>query len=97
MSEPYVSVNTCPECGRRALFALDQDGRTLYLDPEAQGGNLAALDDANHIASCRPAGPGTQLELGEYLVSLHACPLAPVFSLADRKRGEQPETRRRYA
>lgn len=97
MTEPYVSVNTCPECGRRALYALDQDGRELYLDPEAQGGNLAATDDENHIAWCRPAGPGTQLALGEYLVSLHACPLAPVITLADRKHREQPEKHRRYA
>jgi hypothetical protein len=97
VSEPYVSVNTCPECGRRALFALDQDGRTLYLDPEAQGGNLAALDDANHIASCRPGDPGTQLELGEYLVSLHVCPLAEVIPFAVPSQVRRTGANRRYA
>jgi hypothetical protein len=97
MSEPYVSVNTCPECGQRALYALDQDGRELYLDPEALGGNLAALDDANRIAWCRPAGPGTQLQLGEYLVSRHVCPLAKVIPLGVRATLRQTGANRRLA
>jgi hypothetical protein len=96
VSEPCVSVNTCPECRRPALYALDQDGRNLYLDPEAQDGDLAATDDLNHIAWCRPAKPGTQLELGEYLVSLHVCPIAPVIPLTARTR-TRLENRRRYA
>ena len=96
MTEPYVSVHTCPECGRHALYALDRDGWGIYLDPEARGGDLAALDDPNHVPWCRPAGPGTQLELGEYLVSLHVCPLAPVIPLTARTR-TRPESRRRYA
>jgi hypothetical protein len=96
VSEPYVSVHTCPECGRHALYALDQDGRGIYLDPEARSGALAAQDDSNHVPWCRPAAPGTQLELGEYLVSLHVCPIAPVIPLTARTR-TRPETRRRYA
>lgn len=96
MTEAYVSVHTCPECGRHALYALDQDGWDLYLDPQAQGGDLAAMDDSNHVPSCRPAAPGTQLELGEYLVSLHVCQLAEVIPLTARTR-PRPETRRRLA
>jgi hypothetical protein len=86
----------CPECGRAAVYAVDQDGYDLYLDPEAQDGDLAAADDPNHIAWCRPAKPGTQLELGEYLVSLHVCPIAPVIPLTARTR-TRLENRRRYA
>ena len=97
MTSPYVSVNTCPECGRHALYALDQDGYEFYLDPQAEGGSFAALDDPNHIAWCRPAAPGTQLQLGEYLVSPHVCPLAPVISLADHRRPEPPEDEWRTA
>lgn len=97
MSEPYVSVHTCPECGRHALYALDRDGWGIYLDPEAQGGDLAALDDPNHVPWCRPAKPGTQLELGEYLVSLHVCPLAVVLPFGARPRMDRTERRRRYA
>lgn len=97
MTGPRISVDTCPECGQHALYALDQDGFEFYLDPEARGGNFAALDDPNRIAWCRPAAPGTQLQLGEYLVSPHVCRLAPVISIAGRRRHEQPEIRQRYA
>ena len=89
-------TDPCPECGRPAVYALDKAGEEIYLDPEANDGDFAALDDPNHIAWCRPAKPGTQLELGEYLVSLHVCPLAPVIPLTARTRA-RPETRRRYA
>jgi hypothetical protein len=96
VSDAYVSVHTCPECGRHALYALDQDGWGIYLDPEARDGDLAANDDSNHVPWCRPAKPGTQLELGEYLVSLHVCPIAPVIPLTARTR-TRFESRRRYA
>jgi hypothetical protein len=79
-----------------AVYALDRDGYEFYLDPEADGGNFAALDDGNRIAWCRPAEPGTQLQLGEYLVTPHVCPLAEVIPLTARTR-TRPESHRRYA
>lgn len=93
---PY-EVDRCPECGGSAVYALDKAGEEIYLDPETVGGDMAALDDPNRIAWCRPAKPGTQLELGEYLVSLHVCPLAVVLPFGSRPRMDRPEKRRRYA
>jgi hypothetical protein len=74
----------CPECGGTAEYALDKDGYEFYLDPEADGGSFAALDDGNRIAWCRPAEPGTPLRPGEYLVSPHVC-LAPLPATSDRR------------
>jgi 5-methylcytosine-specific restriction endonuclease McrA len=69
---PY-DPDLCLECGQKGEYALTEDGREFLLDPAAEGGNFAALNDLNHIAWCRPVEPGTPLRPGEYLVSPHVC------------------------
>jgi len=98
MNDDLLGISPCPDCGHPAMFAWDaaMDLVALGLDPRP-GGEWTLTEDANHIPWCAPVAAGTQLAFDDPLFSLHACPLAPVFSLADRRRQEHPETRQRYA
>lgn len=71
-----LSLDRCLKCGQQWEYALDEDGYELYLDPRAEGGDFAAIDDGNRIACCRPIEPGAPLRPGEYLVSPHICPVS---------------------
>lgn len=98
MNDDLLGISPCPDCGHPAMFAWDaaMDLVALDLDPRP-GGEWTLTEDANHIPWCAPVPPGTQIAFDDVLFSLHACPLAPVITLADRRRQDRPETRQRYA
>lgn len=88
----HPGVDTCPDCGRRVLYAVNTGGLVLALDPD-ESGQFAAWQDAK-AARFRRTARGEQLLLGEYLFSRHdsVCTgLATVADLsAERTRRRQP-------
>jgi hypothetical protein len=80
------------------MFAWNPAMESVALDPDPViGGEWALAEDANRIPWCSPVPSGTQIAFDDVLFSLHACPLAQVIPLADRKRHARPDTARRFA
>lgn len=74
----------CPDCGRDAVLALDEDGVFLFADQD-DSGPLAGLLDGNGFAWVRDVTPGELLAVDECLYRPHeaACPAkaAPVIPI----------------
>jgi hypothetical protein len=93
---PVLGDSPCPECGRPAFFAWDDDMNVISLSREV-GGSFTVTLDGNRLPWCAPVPAGTQIAFDDVLYDLHACPLAQVIPLTDRRRRDRPETRQRYA
>jgi len=93
---PVLGEAPCPECGHPAYFAWDDDMNVIALNG-TPGGSFTVTLDGNRLPWCAPVPAGTQLAFDDELYSPHACPLAEVIPIADRRRQDRPETRRRYA
>lgn len=93
---PVLGDARCPECGHPAFFAWDANMNVIALN-RTVGGSFTVTLDGNRLPWCDSVPVGTQIAFDDVLFSLHACPLAPVITLADRRRQDRPETRQRYA
>lgn len=85
MTEHDPITGKCPDCGRDAVLALDEDGAFLFADQD-DNGTLAGLLDGNGFAWVRDVTPGELLAVEEHLYRPHgqACPAvaAPVIPIS---------------
>lgn len=77
----HPGVDTCPDCGRRILFAVNAGGLVLALEPD-ESGQFAAWQDAG-AARFRRVPIDGQLRLGEFLFSRHDSTCAALATVTD--------------